>query len=195
MLQFKDVQCNIEVGSIFCSFLLKYFTSTIKNFRFLRSSNDFLCRHISALPFKNSQNACVLNQMTGLLKTVAIELKLTATNNQVTQFANMCKIWLGVVHESNVTQGLIDSRLGDMMNGNTGSQYISMLRQNQTFDNATNKSEQQHSGLLICKLLECLDFEMKKCDQPKLDFFDNALIQQLLTVCLSYFLFCFFLHF
>ncbi|KAL9696163.1 hypothetical protein quinque_015448 [Culex quinquefasciatus] len=36
--------------------------------RFLRSCNDFLCRHIQGLPFANVASPHVLNQMTGLLK-------------------------------------------------------------------------------------------------------------------------------
>ncbi|KAL1374498.1 hypothetical protein pipiens_018057, partial [Culex pipiens pipiens] len=50
--------------------------------RFLRSCNDFLCRHIQGLPFANVASPHVLNQMTGLLKCVAIELKLTSDKSQ-----------------------------------------------------------------------------------------------------------------
>lgn len=63
--------------------------------RFLRSCNDFLGRHVSALPFKNFESAQVLNQMSSLLKCIAIELKITAANNQVSQFAHLCKILSG----------------------------------------------------------------------------------------------------
>lgn len=115
--------------------------------------------------------------MTGLLKCVAIELKLTATNNQSTQFGNMCKILLGVVQDSERTD--IDSHYYSMLLTNNTSMG------NHTIDDFTNKNGVDHpttAGLLICKLLECLDFDVKQCDRPKFEYFDDSLMHQLLTV-------------
>lgn len=122
--------------------------------------------------------------MTGLLKCVAIELKTTAVNNQVSQFGNMCKILLGVVQGGTVNDG---ANYADI----TGGHYYSMTSSNTFGDltgTATRKSANQQNsghaaGLLICKLLECLDFDIRTVDRPKFDFFDNALMQQLLQSC------------
>ncbi len=117
--------------------------------RFLRSCNDFFSRHIAAMPFRNTENGYALNQMTGLLKSVAIELKVTANNCQVTQFTNLSKLLLSSYQD----------------------------------DKSEDNRNEQNAGLLICKLLERVDFEIKFVYQPKWDFFDNSRIDQLLQSC------------
>ncbi|XP_037026300.1 nuclear pore complex protein Nup205 [Bradysia coprophila] len=149
--------------------------------RFLRSCNDFFCRHIAAMPFRSTENGYALNQMTGLLKSLAIELKITANNCQVTQFTNMSKLLLGVVQDS----------CQDGKPANDMAQYHSIANNSTQYgdnssiflsNNNTNRNEQS-AGLLICKLLERCDFEVKFVDQPKWDFFDNSRIAQLLQSC------------
>lgn len=145
--------------------------------RFLRSCNDFFCRHIAALPFRNTENGYALNQMTGLLKSLSIELKITANNCQVTQFTNMSKLLLGVVQDS-YQEGKSVNDAGHYNNSMTQHGDNSSL----FLSNNTNRNEQS-AGLLICKLLERVNFEIKFIDQPKWDFFDNSRIAQLLQSC------------
>lgn len=138
--------------------------------RFLRSCNDFFCRHLSALPFAHGQPACVLGQMTGLLRCVAIELNITAKNNQVTQFANLCKILLTMGHENgdgdhtNYLPGIADHKAVGELTGD-------------------RRPIDRSSGMLVCRLLAALNFEIAQVDRPRFDFFDAALIQQLLHNC------------
>lgn len=146
--------------------------------RFLRSCNDFLCRHINGLPFGNVKSSHVLNQMTGLLKCVAIELKLTSDKSQVSQFGNVCKILLGVVqnqtsdtlelshHYSTVNSSMLMSSVTGMEPGSTVS-----------------RKAPESAKLLLCQLLDCLNFEIKSLDKPKWDYFDNSLLQGLLQEC------------
>lgn len=131
------------------------------------------------MPFKNTENGYALNQMTGLLKSLAIELKITANNCQVTQFTNMSKMLLGVVQDT--------QHEGKSVNGM--GQYHSMISNTTQFNdssillsNNSNRNE-QNAGLLICKLLERVDFEIKSIEPPKWDFFDNSRIAQLLKSC------------
>lgn len=157
--------------------------------RFLRACNEFLLRHISALPFQSYENPFVLNQMTGLLKCVAIELKITASNNQVKQFKNLSDVLLGNVKSDASNQA--DTFMQD------ATHPYSIVGNNTTLFSGTNVSmgssmaagyRRQADGsdystdLLICKLLECLDFDMKQLDRPKWDYFDNTLMDQLLQV-------------
>lgn len=166
--------------------------------RFLRACNEFLLRHISALPFHNYENPFVSNQMTGLLKCVAIELKITANHNQVKQFKNLSDVLLGTVKADAINGN--DSVMHDL------SQPYSLVGNNTTFGpdanatigrNITNVYRKQTDGsdsstdLLICKLLECLDFDIKPLDRPKWDYFDNTLMDQLLQVNKLYFLYGF----
>lgn len=143
--------------------------------RFLRTCSDFLSRHISALPFKNVQNPCVLNQMTGLLKCVAIELKLTAANGQVKRFENISNILLDVVQNEAVASNMtLSESFG--MNGHSmtlNGREAGYRRMNEAADSP---------GLLLSKLLECLDFEVKTVERPKWDFFDHTMMEQLLQV-------------
>lgn len=148
--------------------------------RFLRSCNDFFSRHITAMPFRNTDNGYALNQMTGLLKCVAIELKVTAHNSQVTQFGNMSKILLGVVHDSFRDGKSVSDMLHyySMMNNTT-----QFAENSSTFMSNNVARNEQNAGLLICKLLESVDLEIKFIERPKWDFFDNSRITQLLQSC------------
>lgn len=138
--------------------------------RFLRECNDFLSRHISALPFKDSNDSSVLNQMTGLLKSVAIELKTTAANNQISQFGNLSKILLGV------TQNVVSNEKNSSIN-------ITLNMTSIIDPSINNKFNDYSARLLICRLLDCLDFEIKPLEKPKWDYFDNSLMHELLQSC------------
>lgn len=142
--------------------------------RFLRSSNEFLLRHVSALPFNGYENPFVLNQMTGLLKSVAIELKVTAGHSQVKQFKNLSDILLGTT-EADAVQDASPER----------SQYFSISNTNFGRNLRNDGAADRNAGLLVCKLLECLNFDIKPVERPKLDFFDNSLMDQLLKVNIS----------
>lgn len=130
--------------------------------RYLRSCRDFLLRHTAELPFFNSQNNHhILNQMTGLLKCVAIELKLTAEKNQLSQFGNLCKILLGVSHSIANNTETFPIELGH-------------------YGNVQKKANKQ---LLICELLNCLEFEHKPVDGAKFEYFDTTLMGELFKSC------------
>uniref|UniRef100_A0A1B0CE99 Nuclear pore complex protein n=1 Tax=Lutzomyia longipalpis TaxID=7200 RepID=A0A1B0CE99_LUTLO len=134
--------------------------------RFLRSCGDFLCRHLSALPFSNFQSPQVLSQMTGLLKSVAIELKVTAENNQVTLFSHLSRILLG--HQG-THQDTTAMDLGQYLVSNGRSSPPNM-----------DDIEQR---LLLGQLFECLDFEVRIIERPKWNVYDSSQIAQLLQSC------------
>lgn len=92
---------------------------------------------------------------------------MTAENNQISQFSHLCKILLGVVQ--NVTPENIQLELGH---------YQHSLMQMDS--SGVNKSD---AKLLICQLLESLEFEVKPLDKPKWDYFDNSLMQSLFKSC------------
>lgn len=154
--------------------------------RFLRECKEFLLRHISVLPFHHYDNPFVLNQMTGLLKCVAIELKLTANHQQVKQFKNLSDILLGTVKTEITSADGPQQELGYSAIGNNstmfstadnsmfGRSFVGSYRKTNEGDNTT--------GLLICKLLECLDFDIKQLERPKWNFLENSLMDQLLQV-------------
>lgn len=151
--------------------------------RFLRECKEFLLRHISVLPFQHYDNPFVLNQMTGLLKCVAIELRITANHQQVKQFKNLSDVLLGTVKTENSPNGTQPDGYSTMNNTTIFStadnsmfsrSIVSGYRKTNDGDNSTD--------LLICKLLECLDFDIKQLERPKWEVFDNSLMDQLLQV-------------
>ncbi|XP_058819266.1 nuclear pore complex protein Nup205 [Topomyia yanbarensis] len=144
--------------------------------RFLRSCNDFLCRHVSGLPFGNVKSPHVLNQMTGLLKCVAIELKLTSDKSQVSQFGNICKILLGVVQQQGTELVPLE------MTHHYSTVNASMMSTAMEASTVVRKGAES-AKLLLCQLLDCLNFEIKSLEKPKWDYFDNTLLQSLLQNC------------
>ncbi|XP_055844433.1 nuclear pore complex protein Nup205 [Episyrphus balteatus] len=134
--------------------------------RFLRTCNDFLCRHLSALPFGKYERSQVLNQIGSLLRCTAIELKITAANSQITRFQHLCEILLGV--SGNSSQENVPLELSHY--------YTNPLSE-------VKSSSDKGTKLLICNLLDCLEFEAKTVTHPKWDFFDNSLTAQILQEC------------
>lgn len=141
--------------------------------RFLRTSNDFILRHLKVLPFKNCRSYHVLNQMSYLLKTVSIELKFLAGNGQVSRFQILCEILLGI---SNNSKQEIPMELGHYYTTNT-------LNEPSLGNSGVRQRTDQNMRLLICYLLECLHFELNILSLPKLTFFDFEKIIKLFQMC------------
>lgn len=171
--------------------LLHYLCSNNKTseviLRFLRECKEFLLRHISVMPFHHYDNSFVLNQMTGLLRCIAIELKITANHQQIKQFKNLCDVLLGTVKSDTTPSNNASHEASIFGNNNAtfmGGDTTAFSR------NTTQQYRRPHEGsdtsteLLLCKLLECLDFDVKQLERPKWDFFENSLMDQLLQNCL-----------
>lgn len=140
--------------------------------RFLRTSNDFLPRHLKVLPFRNSESSHVLSQMSYLLKTVSIELKVIAGNGQVSRFQLLCEILLGV---SNNSVQDIPLELGHY--------YTDPLNEHTLGSSGARPRPDQNARLLICYLLEYINFELNVLNLPKLTFFDTEKIMKLFQMC------------
>lgn len=162
--------------------------------RFLRECKEFLLRHISMLPFHNHDNPFVLNQMTGLLKCVSIELKVTANHQQVKQFKHLSDVLLGSVKidgtNNAMDTGSPDNFQSQSILGNTT--MFSTAGDSTLFGKSIGSNYRKigdgcdkSTDLLICKLLECLEFDIKPLERPKWEFFDNSLMEQLLQVRLT----------
>lgn len=143
--------------------------------RFLRSCNDFLSRHIAGLPYHDTNNPDVLNQMSSLLKCVAIELKQTAKSNQVTQFRNLCNILLGSVESTNT----VDKTSLEI------SHYHSSIVANNSIimEVPSTRRKTTDTTLLLCQLLECVDLHLHQVDKPRWEYFDTAMLQTLIKSC------------
>jgi nuclear pore complex protein Nup205 len=115
--------------------------------------------------------------MTGLLKCVAIELKMTADKSQITQFGNLCKILLGIVQSQSQEAAPLE------MSHYYSTSLSTSLLVNSTAGTTQPKKTRDTAKILLCKLLDCLDFEIKSLDKPSWDYFDSSLLQNLLQSC------------
>uniref|UniRef100_A0A182QEW4 Nuclear pore complex protein Nup205 n=1 Tax=Anopheles farauti TaxID=69004 RepID=A0A182QEW4_9DIPT len=153
--------------------------------RFLRSCNDFLCRHTSSLPFPDAKNPYQLAQMTFLLKAIVIELKLTSERNQATQFETICKILLKIINASSVEPATMG--LGDYYTHHNATANLT-LSINATADLsttaiATTKESSETAKRLLCILLDCVDFTIKQLDEPAWNYFNGTVLHELLQSC------------
>ncbi|XP_061514325.1 nuclear pore complex protein Nup205 [Anopheles gambiae] len=149
--------------------------------RFLRSCNDFLCRHTTSLPFPDAKNPFLLNQMTFLLKAIVIELKLTSERNQATQFETICKILLKIINTPTVDP--VTSGLGDYYTNTNISFAINATADMSTTAIAATKESSETAKRLLCILLDCVDFTIKQLEEPQWNYFNGTVLHELLQSC------------
>ncbi|XP_045195259.2 nuclear pore complex protein Nup205-like [Mercenaria mercenaria] len=151
--------------------------ASLPTLRYLRTSHDFLYRQLQHLPYehKNYKHS-VMNHQSWLLKTVAVELRVTSINRQRSHTQRLMKLILDDYDEDQtsvlqpVGQGPDESeyfsasRLGDL----TASQYT-----------RTVKGRQYRRRIM--SLLDTVQFSQQYPDQIHLEFFDYRLIQQVIT--------------
>ncbi|XP_058121334.1 nuclear pore complex protein Nup205 [Anopheles ziemanni] len=149
--------------------------------RFLRSCQDFLCRHTAALPFPNAKNPYQLNQMTFLLKSIVIELKLTSERSQATQFETICKILLKTINAPAV----------EAESAGAGNFYTNTTTVNQSLNSNADlsamtvvaKESSETAKRLLCMLLDCVNFEIKSLEEPSWNYFNGPGLHDLLQHC------------
>lgn len=145
-----------------------------KTLRFLRMCNDFLCRHVTALPFENVENPLILKSMTGLLKCVAIELKMFAAHSHARQFETLCKILLGVTQ--NVYSDFV-------VRNNSSSVFPASPSFSLDFSGMKKQNDHNGGKLLIFELLDCIEFDVKPVQMPKWYCFENSRMPGLFKLC------------
>lgn len=139
--------------------------------RFLRTSNNFLARHLAALPFSGTQSAPELNQMSWLLKMVAIELKAAATRSQHSNLASLARILLSS-HEEKVRSTLFEVE---------ELPHIPDITRHSNFGDGDNKPYDR----LMLKLLAILDTSAENLSTPNWEFFDPKNVEEVFSKCES----------
>ncbi|XP_067003269.1 nuclear pore complex protein Nup205 [Anabrus simplex] len=138
--------------------------------RYLRACNDFLCRHLDCLPFRGSNQASQLSQMSWLLKTVAVEIRASASNQQFSQLSRLVNI---LMQEKSK---LADKILNEAPEDAHMSQHLSRPQRLRGSMKVTRKSV-----LLI--LLDILDFHVAPVPQPEWQCFEPSRINELTGTC------------
>jgi nuclear pore complex protein Nup205 len=144
--------------------------------RFLRSCNDFLARHLASLPFTSEpQQTSELNQMAWLLKTVAIELKVTATHMHHSQLGNLVNLLVREQGEEMVAVSVEENAPSEVSTIMQLSHYLATP--------STFGSTAHHRDPLVLRLLHFLDFSLASVTAPNWEFFEPSQIEQVLIQC------------
>ncbi|KAM8974449.1 nuclear pore complex protein Nup205 isoform 2-T2 [Pelodytes ibericus] len=136
--------------------------------RYLRTSQDFLFSQLQHLPFSVKEHEIsAMNQMSWLMKTASIELRITSLNRQRSH-----------------TQRLLHLLLNDMpvkpyaADGEGGLEDESRALSGFLHFDAISKVRRK-----ILRILDAIDFSQEIPEPLQLDFFDRSQIEQVIANC------------
>ncbi|XP_020717403.1 nuclear pore complex protein Nup205 isoform X2 [Ceratitis capitata] len=141
--------------------------------RYLRSSNDFICRHLRQLPFKNVKYSNILYQTSYLLECTAIELKLASTHCQISRVQQVSEILLGTATNKNEDHISMNSSLFFSHSSPVLNEHFIKPKSDKV------------PNFLLSNILDWLEFDSKDINSPKWDFFDISLSKQIFDECES----------
>lgn len=136
--------------------------------RYLRTSQDFLFSHLQHLPFVLSENEiAALSQMSWLMKTTAIELRVTSLNRQRSHTQRLLNLLLDdqphTLHTADGETGMEEE-----------SRSVSGFLQFGTVSKVRRR---------LLSVLDAIDFSQEAPELLQLDFFERTQIEQVITNC------------
>ncbi|NP_001300616.1 nuclear pore complex protein Nup205 [Danio rerio] len=136
--------------------------------RYLRTSQDFLFSHLQHLPFVLSENEiAALSQMSWLMKTTAIELRVTSLNRQRSH-----------------TQRLLNLLLDDQPHTlHTADGETGMEEENRSVSGFLQFGTVSKVRRRLLSVLDAIDFSQEAPELLQLDFFERTQIEQVITNC------------
>ncbi|KAM8860542.1 nuclear pore complex protein Nup205 isoform 2-T2 [Synchiropus picturatus] len=135
--------------------------------RYLRTSQDFLFSHLQHLPFNLAGNhIAALSQMSWLMKTAAIELRVTSLNRQRSHAQRLVSLLLDDQPHAQHSDG--ESGLED--ESRTVSGFLH-------FDSASKVRRK------LLSVLDAIDFSQDMPELLQLDFFERTQIEQVISNC------------
>ncbi|KAK9958794.1 hypothetical protein ABG768_010895 [Culter alburnus] len=136
--------------------------------RYLRTSQDFLFSHLQHLPFILPENEiAALSQMSWLMKTTAIELRVTSLNRQCS-------------HTQRLLNLLLDDQPHSLhaADGETGMEEESRSVSGFLHFGTVSKVRRR-----LLSVLDAIDFSQEAPELLQLDFFERTQIEQVITNC------------
>nr|XP_045244264.1 nuclear pore complex protein Nup205 isoform X3 [Macaca fascicularis] len=135
--------------------------------RYLRTSQDFLFSQLQYLPFSNKEyEISMLNQMSWLMKTASIELRVTSLNRQRSHTQRLLHLLLDDMPVKPYSDG--EGGMEDENRSVSGFLH---------FDAATKVRRK------ILNILDSIDFSQEIPEPLQLDFFDRTQIEQVIANC------------
>ncbi|XP_034670932.1 nuclear pore complex protein Nup205 isoform X4 [Drosophila subobscura] len=158
--------------------------------RFFRlTCNDFLLRHLSAMPFRRYREDHLMHAMSHLLNCVAVEVRLAANHGQMTRYNLLCDILLlgGQSEGQRTSAGMPQDLNNSMLSAGTASASFFGMEMGPATAATSVTLPDKTQGLHANRLLECLVLEetTTTAPQPQLEFFDPMLTKKLLKECES----------
>ncbi|ESP04618.1 hypothetical protein LOTGIDRAFT_237278 [Lottia gigantea] len=181
--------------------------TTAPTLRYLRTAHDFLYRQLQHLPFKSTDTVkeireqvctctthlqtwtfpCVndadtVGPQSWLLKTIAIELRLTSLNRQRSHTQRLLYLLLDDTEDH---AGYQNGGVEDVIDVSGWDRETSMFVSGTASQNKTiARSGKRTRRKLLC-LLDSVTFSQDYPEQLQLDFFDPKLIEQVISNCES----------
>ncbi|XP_066540333.1 nuclear pore complex protein Nup205 [Hoplias malabaricus] len=147
--------------------LCAYSDTSGPTMRYLRTSQDFLFSHLKHLPFILPGNEiATLNQMSWLMKTAAIELRVTSLNRQRSHTQRLLNLLLD-------DQPHMQHADGEMGMDDESKSVSSFLH----FDTVSKVRRK------LLSVLDAIDFSQEVPEQLQLDFFERTQIEQVISNC------------
>ncbi|XP_053478778.1 nuclear pore complex protein Nup205 [Ictalurus furcatus] len=135
--------------------------------RYLRTSQDFLFSHLKHLPFVIAGNEiAALNQMSWLMKTSAIELRVTSLNRQRSH-----------------TQRLLNLLLDDQPHMQHADGEMGMEDESRSVSGFLHFDTVSKVRRKLLSVLDAINFSQEVPEQLQLDFFERAQIEQVISNC------------
>ncbi|XP_005405531.1 PREDICTED: nuclear pore complex protein Nup205 isoform X1 [Chinchilla lanigera] len=135
--------------------------------RYLRTSQDFLFSQLQHLPFSNKEyEISMLNQMSWLMKTASIELRVTSLNRQRSHTQKLLHLLLDDIPARPYSDGE-----GGMEDENRSVSGFLLV------DTSTKVRRK------ILSILDSIDFSQEIPEPLQLDFFDRNQIEQVIANC------------
>ncbi|XP_067090064.1 nuclear pore complex protein Nup205 isoform X1 [Osmerus mordax] len=136
--------------------------------RYLRTSQDFLFSHLQHLPFiLPGDQIASLSQMSWLMKTAAIELRVTSLNRQRSHTQRLVNLLLD---DQPHTQHAADGEMGMEEETRSVSGFLH-------FDTVSKVRRK------LLSVLDAIDFSQDAPELLQLDFFERAQIEQVIANC------------
>ncbi|GIY47224.1 nuclear pore complex protein Nup205 [Caerostris extrusa] len=139
--------------------------------RYLRSTHDFLFRHLQCLPFKFNVNndVKILRQQSWLLRTLAVELRITSAHHQRSHVQRL----LGSLLDDKppIESGTVDSSLEPSFGISNISSYSFM------------KPTSGTSRRKLMQILDRISFQHSVPLIPGWEYFENTEIERVLKEC------------
>eukprot|EP00064_Thunnus_orientalis_P003055 superscaffoldBa00000243_g3063 len=136
--------------------------------RYLRTSQDFLFSHLQHLPFiLPSNQIAALSQMSWLMKTAAIELRVTSLNRQRSHTQRLVSLLLD---DQPHTQHTADGESGMEEETRSVSGFLH-------FDTVSKVRRK------LLSVLDAIEFSQDMPELLQLDFFERTQIEQVISNC------------